>query len=244
MPQICCQVRWYTSKGNKSGDDRRCAGMPEDGENNNGKWITVTGNGKTKNLLNPKPNHKVHNAFAILSQPDAPTHYNPLSPTQQINDNKTIIPPGPREHQRQQKNARRQHIKQTLQRLCESDNLFLDNSITQAEDELTAITKNNTKNTKHVATGSAYAQRNQPTIGLTQRGQNTAYRLGSAFNRTIKKLNKNKHVSFAKQNEVHLFDATSTPSIMLTYDSGANGDYISKHDRRKAGLLILRPSTG
>jgi hypothetical protein len=30
---------------------------------------------------------------------------------------------------------------------------------------------------------------------------------------------------------------------MLTYDSGANGHYISKHDQCKAGLPILRPST-
>jgi hypothetical protein len=79
--------------------------MPEDGENNNDKWITVTGNGKAKNLLNPKPNPKVHNAFAILSQPNAPTHYGVLSPTQQIDDDKTIIPPGPQEHCRQQKKS-------------------------------------------------------------------------------------------------------------------------------------------
>ncbi len=89
----------------------------------------------------------------------------------------------------------------------------------------------------------AHAQCNQPTIWLAQRRQNTAYRLGSVFNQTIKKLNKNKHVSFAKQNKVHLFDATSTPSIMLTYDSGAGGQYISTHDQLKAGLPILRPST-
>jgi hypothetical protein len=69
--------------------------MPEDGEKDNDNWITVTGNGKTKNLLNPKPNPKVHNAFAILSQPNAPTHYDAPHPTQQINDDKTIIPPGP-----------------------------------------------------------------------------------------------------------------------------------------------------
>ncbi len=30
---------------------------------------------------------------------------------------------------------------------------------------------------------------------------------------------------------------------MLTHDSGANGQYISKHDQCKAGLSILRPST-
>jgi hypothetical protein len=94
-----------------------------------------------------------------------------------------------------------------------------------------------------VAIDSTHAQCNQPTIGLAQRGQNTAYHLGSAFNQTIKKLNKNKHVSFAKQNKVHLFDATSTSSIMLTHGSGANGHYISEHDQHKAGLPILRTST-
>jgi hypothetical protein len=215
--------------------------MPEDGENDD-KWITVTGNSKTKKLLNPKSKSKLHNAFAILSQPDAPTHYNVPSPTQQMEDNKTIMPPGPQEHHRQQKIARRQHIKQTLQHLHKSEDLFLDNIITQAKDERTAIAKNNTHNEKHVAIDSAHAQRNQPTIWLTQRGQNMAYRLGSAFNQTIKKLTKQKHVSFAKQNEVHLFNAASTPSIMLTYDSGANRHYISKHDQHKAGLPILRPS--
>ncbi len=203
----------------------------------------VTGNGKTKNLLNPKSNPKVHNAFAILSQPDAPTHYNAPLPTQKINDDKTIIPPGPREHHRQRKIARCQHIKLTLQRLRKSGNLFLDNSIPQAKDECTAIAKNDTNNAKHIAIDSAHAQCNQPTIGLAQRGQNMAYCLGSAFNRTIEKLNKNKHVSFAKQNGVHLFNAMSTPSFMLTYHSGANGHYISKHDQHKAGLPILRPST-
>jgi hypothetical protein len=95
-----------------------------------------------------------------------------------------------------------------------------------------------------MAINSAHAQHDQPTIRLIQCSQNTAYhRLGSAFNRTIKKLNKNKHVSFAKQNEVHLFDATSTPRIMPTYNSGADGHYNSKHDQCKAGIPILRPST-
>jgi hypothetical protein len=66
--------------------------MPEDGEKDNDNWITVTGNGKTKNLINPKPNPKVHNAFAILSQPDTPTHYGAPRPTQEINDNKPSYP--------------------------------------------------------------------------------------------------------------------------------------------------------
>jgi hypothetical protein len=93
-----------------------------------------------------------------------------------MDDDKTIMPPGPQEHRRQQKIIRRQHIKQTLQCLRKIDDLFLDNSITQAKDERTAIAKNNTNNAKHVAIDSAHAQHDQPTIGLAQRGQNTAYR--------------------------------------------------------------------
>jgi hypothetical protein len=70
-----------------------------------------------------------------------------------------------------------------------------------------------------------------------------AYRLGSVFNQTMKNLNRNKHVSFTKQNKVHLYDSTGTPSIMLTYDSGANEHYTSKQDQCKASLHILGPST-
>jgi hypothetical protein len=81
--------------------------------------------------------------------------------------------------------AQRQHIKQTLQRLRESNDLFLDNSVTQAEDECTAIAKNNTNNAKSVAIDSAHAQCNQPTIGLAQRGKKLAYRLGLAFNQNM-----------------------------------------------------------
>jgi hypothetical protein len=149
--------------------------MPEDRENDNDKWITVTGNGKTKQLLNP-------NAFAILSQPNAPIYYNAPSPAQQMEDDKTIIPPGPQEHRRQQKNARRQHIKQTLWRLCKSDNLFLNNSITHAKAKCTAIAKSNNNYARHVAIDSAHAQCNQPTIRLAQCGRKMAYCLGSVLN--------------------------------------------------------------
>ncbi len=75
--------------------------MPEEGVNKDDKWITVTGNGKTKILLKPTPKPKLHNAFDILSQPNAPTIYNTSSPTQKMDDNNTIIPPNPQEHRRQ-----------------------------------------------------------------------------------------------------------------------------------------------
>jgi hypothetical protein len=58
----------------------------------------------------------------------------------------------------------------------------------------------------------------------------------------LKKINKSKHVRFAPSNKVHKYTYNKQP-IMITYDSGANGHYISKKDQRKAGLPILQPIT-
>ncbi len=138
-------------------------------------------------------------------------------PLQMVN-NKTIIPPDPREHRRQCKIAQQQHIKQTLRRLRDSDNLFLNISITLAEDERTSLAKADDNNKTRMAINDAHNKHGTTRIGFTQRGRNTAYSLSSAFNRTIKKLNKDKHVSFA------------THPVMVTYNSGADGHYISEKD--------------
>jgi hypothetical protein len=90
--------------------------------------------------------------------------------------------------------------------------------------------------------GSAHINSNKPAIGLTQCSCNAAYTLGMTISRTFKKISNNKHVRFAKHNQVHLFSNTEIP-IMVTYDSGADGHYISKKDSRKAGLPIIRKST-
>jgi hypothetical protein len=142
------------------------------------------------------------------------------------------------EHRRQRKIARRQHIKRTLCLLSKSENLFLDNIITQAEDERTILAKGNQTNTQRRAIDSAHIKNNKPAIGLAQHGCNTVYSLGTTIGQTLKKISNNKHVRFAKNNEVHLFDNAETP-IMITYNSGANGHYISKKDRHKAGLPII-----
>jgi hypothetical protein len=103
----------------------------------------------------------------------------------------------------------------------------LDNNITQAEDEQTILAKGNQTNTQCRAIDSAHVKNNKSAIGLAQRGRNTAYSLSTTISRTLKKISNNKHVRFAKNNKVHLFDNVETP-IMMTYDSGANGHYISK----------------
>ena len=47
--------------------NKQCAGMLEEGENEDDKWIIVTGRGKTKTLLKPKLKLTLHNN---------PTRYN------------------------------------------------------------------------------------------------------------------------------------------------------------------------
>jgi len=83
-----------------------------------------------------------------------------------------------------------------------------------------------------MAINDAHKKCGTTSIGFAQCGHNAAYSLGSAFNRTIKKINKNKHVSFATHNKVHQYSSNEQP-IMITYDSGADGHYISEKDRRK-----------
>jgi hypothetical protein len=129
----------------------------------------VTGRGKTKKLLMPKLRPKVHNAFAILSQTDNPTCYYMSGPPLQKADDKTSIPPDPHEHCRQCKIARQQHIKQTLRRLRNSYDLFLDNSITLAEDERASLAKADDNNKKRMAINDAHNKRGTTRIGFTQR---------------------------------------------------------------------------
>ena len=50
-----------------------------------------------------------------------------------------------------------------------------------------------------------------------------------------------KGVRFASKPTIATFQ--DEEAIMLTYDSGADGNYLSEEDRKKAGLPILRRST-
>ncbi len=146
------------------------------------------------------------------------------------------------EHHRQCKIARCQHIKLMLRLLSKNENLFLDNSITQAKDKQTVLAKGNQTNLQRLAIDSAHVNNSKPAIGLTQRGCNTACSLGTTISQTFKKISNNKHVKDARHNEVRLFSNTETP-IMMTYDLGADGHYISKKDCCKAGLPIIQNST-
>ncbi len=61
------------------------------------------------------------------------------------------------------------HRKQTLQRLAQQDNLFLEESITTAEDERTAMAKANKTDSRQKNIDRAHDQSNtKPTASITQ----------------------------------------------------------------------------
>jgi len=148
-------------------------------ENDESDWIQVKhkNSPKTK-LTSPVNSITKHNAYGILSHSDDP-----------IPDDKTIYIDPPlaqqdadiHEYRRQCKIAWRQHIKQTLRLLSKSENLFLDNNITQAEDKRTILAKGDQTNTQRRAINSAHVKNNKPAIGLAQRSCNTAYSLGTTI---------------------------------------------------------------
>ncbi len=153
--------------------------MPNVGEIDESDWIQVKhkNSPKTK-LTSPVNSITKHNAYGILSHSDDPTP-----------DDETIYIDPPlvqqdadiHEHRRQRKIARRQHIKRTLRLLSKRENLFLDNNITQAEDERTILAKGDQTDTQRRAINSAHVKNNKPAIGLAQRGHNTAYSLGTTI---------------------------------------------------------------
>ncbi len=176
-----------------------------------------------------------NNAFAILSVSNDPTTKQaaPVLVPSSIScktDNKTIMF-NPKEPCRQCKIARGQHVWQVLQQLREKDNLFLDNSLTITEDKCTDLAKNNHTNAKCKAIDSSHVRRDKLSICLVQCGCNLVYSMSSAFNQLIKKLNKTKqHVSFTTTyNTVRLYK-DHKESLMITYNSGSNGNYLSKKD--------------
>jgi deoxyribodipyrimidine photolyase len=136
------------------------------------------------------------------------------------------------------KQRRKAYIRRTLRELALADSLFLDNSITQAEDERTVIAKNDNNNKNRTAIDAAHKlQVHQRS--LIQQGRNAGYNISTAFRRATQSIKPStKRVRFDTKFTTRTFNTNKT-SALITYDSGAEGHYISEHDRIAAGLPIL-----
>ncbi len=120
-----------------------------------------------------------------------------------------------------QKLKRCMHPKKTLQRLAQQDDLFLEESITTAEDERTAMAKADKTDSRQKTIDQAHNKTNtKPTASIIQQARNTTYGICTAFKRTATRLLTNKkQVTFGNTTE-------QANTVNLTYDSGADGHYV------------------
>lgn len=136
----------------------------------------------------------------------------------------------------------KKHVRHILRLLEQQESKFLDRSIARAEHERTIIAKADLNNKQRRSIDSNHHLK-QPPLSLLQKGRNLSYNISSAIKRSINSINSSsKRVSFAPTHRVRTFPQQQA-AVYVTYDSGADGNYMSESDRRKAGLPILRTST-
>jgi hypothetical protein len=133
------------------------------------------------------------------------------------------------------------HRRQTLQRLAQKEDHFLEESITTAEDERTAMAKADKKDVRRQTINNAHNRSNaKPTARVTQRAQNTTYGICMDFKRVATQILTNKkQVTFGEHTNSKREHANA---VHLTYDSGADGHYVSKDNRKEVCMPILRSS--
>ena len=141
-------------------------------------------------------------------------------------------------HQRIQRN-----IKKKLKDATDTDDAIIEQYIDMAEDKRTDMAKSNKSNARRVAIDTAHSKPTKPNPSLLQQSKNLSQMFSAATRRLVRKLtNSNQNrVTFAGQAMVAEYNPEDT-TVMITYDSGADGHYISEDDRKTIGLPILRIS--
>ena len=182
----------------------------------------------------------LHNAFTILSLSSDPTNEsdNKQHVIVQISKLAQAIVDNKQERQRQQDQCK--HVKNTLQRLQESEELIFDENTTQAEDERRAMAKDNTSNAKRKAITAAHKFDTKDT-GIIQNRQNVMHSIGLALKQTVKRVTGTKQVRFSRNTQIRLILSRHKAEeiISVIYNSGADGHYITKADCIQAQLPIL-----
>ena len=185
---------------------------------------------------------RLSNAYALLpafsADPPDPTVSNRTAP----HATKTAAIPS----KFKRKAAKRYLARQLKRQVNAEEDTVIDEYITWTEDERTALAKWDTANPKFAAIEHAHehftTQQTTQQTSITQQSKNWGYNLCTKAKRALQNvLATRPHVRFADKAQICTFHSANE-AIMLTYDSGADGNYISETDRQKAGLPILRPS--
>ena len=128
------------------------------------------------------------------------------------------------------KEARRFLKRQCHRDANAADNNFFDIQITSAKDERTTWAKSDLKGMQRAAIDIAH-KRSAPKPTMLQKGRNWRYTIQGNSKRLCQDIiTTNKRVRFQTHSQVRNFNPTHKP-IIVTYDSGTDGHYISERDR-------------
>ena len=123
-----------------------------------------------------------------------------------------------------------------------NDDEIIDFYITQEEDERTVMSKNDTK-IRWATMDAAHTSKGEAAPSFKQKIKNTGQAFGTDLRRFARSLTRDKRkVSFARKIETVTFNSRDD-TVMVTYDSGADVNYVGEADRTKLGLPILIIST-
>jgi hypothetical protein len=203
------------------------------------EWTVVTKGYRPK--VNETSKIVTTNNYSILTPANEPTSRDTTPPPIRTPTTHSTKNSSNKMNKHQRRALIRQHRRAVLQKLIKSEELFLDTAITQAEDEQNTMAKLNINDAKQAAINSAHPQTDKPCVRIMQQGRNMVHFIGSAFKRAVKTINNTKHVRFSLQHKVRTIKNNNV--VMVTYDSGADGHYISEQDQAKVGLPLLCPSS-
>ena len=198
-------VEYHQHPNKASSDDSEWQG-------GNGEWTTVT-NRRNKNKLKKlvKSEINFYNAYSSLAVEDDNVDNDHNQIPQQNNEEKPVPQNNKKQENKdntrhQRKAARRRHVKHELRKLKEQENLFLDHSITMAEDTRTENAKNDRTNKKRVSIDAAHTATAATQPSLLQQGRNLSYKMGTTFWKAIQHLQyANQHVQFKTNNKITTF---------------------------------------
>ena len=142
---------------------------------------------------------------------------------------------------RVKKQPTQKHVRHTLQLLAQQESAFLDRSIIRAENKTTELAKRDNTNKQQISINKNH-QLPHHQIKWKQKAKNATHTITGSIYRTFKSakttFTKTKMVSFATTRQVRFFQ-DKVMAASITYNSGADGHYLSERDSKNVGLPII-----
>ena len=197
-------------------------------------WVTVVKGSKITKKADPYY-LELSNSYATLGKFSA--NPGPINSNIKRCANNSTSLPKPNDSVFKAKAAARHESKTAAYIAAMNDDGIIDQYINLAEDERTSIAKNKGRNIQHSDKKTSRPTTWEKGLGLVSTVATAACRLFKQIKQQSKQ-----RVRFSSSVDTQEYDE-SAMTAEVTYDSGADGNYMSEEDRARLGLPILREST-